>query len=504
TVIKEWEDRMERGATTASSLEAKQECGNINKTQSMATLNGSSPQGTGSATARTNDDREVEITARINGQVKTIIEASLRRHLKLEDSDVADEATFTSVDVDAGGATTTDIGLDAGQGSERVESLENDLKQTKLTYGASYTKLIKKVKKLEKKVQSNQARRRARIVVLEDEDTKDDSSKKGRKIDKIDQDPDITLVQHEHDMEYDFDVSTCERFTTASVPVTTAEPDISTANVLVSTAGAEVTTVAETLVYIRRSATKRKDKGKAIMKEDESVQKKTKLQVEQERLGYEEAIRMQEQFDGEERQRLLAEERESYYEVDKARLLIELVNERKRHFAAKRAEERRIKPLTQAQQRNYMSQYIKNMESHTLKHESERAISKIADGSSKRDADEELIQESFKRQKTGESSVPAEEPKDKEPVEPSQKELQQMMIIVLEEGMHVEAMQTKYLIINKEVHSKDTIKYDLVKLWELVKERFSSTEPTDDKERELWVESKRLFEPDTNYLMELQ
>ncbi|GJZ40050.1 hypothetical protein Tco_0586613 [Tanacetum coccineum] len=41
----------------------------------------------GTATARTTDDGEVEITASIDGQVKTITEASLRRHLKLEDSD---------------------------------------------------------------------------------------------------------------------------------------------------------------------------------------------------------------------------------------------------------------------------------------------------------------------------------------------------------------------------------------------------------------------------------
>ncbi|GJW53156.1 hypothetical protein Tco_0097241 [Tanacetum coccineum] len=31
---------------------------------------------------------------------------------------------------------------------------------------------------------------------------------------------------------------------------------------------------------------------------------------------------------------------------------------------------------------------------------------------------------------------------------------------------------------------------------DLVHERFNSTEPTKDKERELWVELKRLFEPD--------
>ncbi|GKD64405.1 putative ribonuclease H-like domain-containing protein [Tanacetum coccineum] len=41
----------------------------------------------GTTTARTTDDGEVKITASIDLQVKTITEASLRRHLKLEDSD---------------------------------------------------------------------------------------------------------------------------------------------------------------------------------------------------------------------------------------------------------------------------------------------------------------------------------------------------------------------------------------------------------------------------------
>ncbi|GJZ17259.1 hypothetical protein Tco_0553382 [Tanacetum coccineum] len=97
-----------------------------------------------------------------------------------------------------------------------------------------------------------------------------------------------------------------------------------------------------------------------------------------------------------------------------------------------------------------------------------------------------------------------------------------MMIIVPEQGMNVEALQTKYLIIDWEIYIEGTRKYwkiirvgnhtevhhffddmlkaldrdDLVMLWSLVKEKFNSTEPTDDKERELWVELKRLFEPD--------
>ncbi|GJT20994.1 hypothetical protein Tco_0890931 [Tanacetum coccineum] len=188
-----------------------------------------------------------------------------------------------------------------------------------------------------------------------------------------------TQGRHEHDFEgSDFKFIAPEEDYTA-------EPDISTANVPVSIIGAEVSTAspevktaAESLVYIRRSAAKRKDKGKAIMKEAEPVQKKTKLQLEQERLGMEEALRLQEQLDEKERQRiarvyeeastfnaeewdniqakikvneelahkLQAQERERYSEAEKARLILELINERKRKFSQQRAEQRRNKPMT--------------------------------------------------------------------------------------------------------------------------------------------------------------
>ncbi|GKC15462.1 hypothetical protein Tco_1012244 [Tanacetum coccineum] len=197
--------------------------------------------------------------------------------------------------------------------SKKVETLESDLKQTKLTYSAAYTKLIMKVKKLEHNVKSSKAKRRVKLVVSDDEDELEDPSKQGRKIAHIDEDEGITLVRmsaqtqgrHEHDFkESNFEfIAPAEDYTT--------KPDISTANVPVSTVGAEVSTASpevkaavESLVYIRRNAAKRKDKGKAIMKEAEPIQKKTNLQLEQERLGLEEALRLQEQLDKEERQRI--------------------------------------------------------------------------------------------------------------------------------------------------------------------------------------------------------
>ncbi|GJX22229.1 hypothetical protein Tco_0226674, partial [Tanacetum coccineum] len=103
---------------------------------------------------------------------------------------------------------------------------------------------------------------------------------------------------------------------------------------------------------------------------------------------------------------------------------MELMNERKKHFATLRAEEQRIKPLTKAQKRNQMSNYLKNMAGYTLQQlrgyffdeiktlfkttmrkvntfvpiesEGDRAVPELAAGSSKRDAEEELDQESSK------------------------------------------------------------------------------------------------------------
>ncbi|GJV84227.1 hypothetical protein Tco_1524125 [Tanacetum coccineum] len=96
-----------------------------------------------------------------------------------------------------------------------------------------------------------------------------------------------------------------------------------------------------------------------------------------------------------------------------------------------------------------------------------------------------LQEESSKRKKIGEGSEPTEELKADEI---SQEDLQQIIMVVPVEEVYVEALQ----------------KFDrdgLDKLWSLVKERFSSTDPTDNKERTLWVELKRLFKPDTDDIL---
>ncbi|GJS54532.1 hypothetical protein Tco_0627894 [Tanacetum coccineum] len=76
----------------------------------------------------------------------------------------------------------------------------------------------------------------------------------------------------------------------------------------------------------------------------------------------------------------------------------------------------------------------------TIESEVDRAVPELVAENSKRYAKEELDQESSKRQKTSESSTLDEEPRDKNADELSQEELQQMMIIVPEQGMNVEAL----------------------------------------------------------------
>nr|GEY06158.1 hypothetical protein [Tanacetum cinerariifolium] len=110
-----------------------------------------------------------------------------------------------------------------------------------------------------------------------------------------------------------------------------------------------------------------KDKCKGKMEEFEDEQtKRTKLQQEQDRLEWKN-IRARVKANEELAQRLQAKERNKNSEVDQAKMLEDLINHRKRYFATQKAEAKRNKPMTQAQQRAYISTYIKNIGSYTLK-----------------------------------------------------------------------------------------------------------------------------------------
>nr|GEU66331.1 hypothetical protein [Tanacetum cinerariifolium] len=150
----------------------------------------------------------------------------------------------------------------------------------------------------------------------------------------------------------------------------------------------------------------------------------------------------------------------------------------------------------------------------------------VEEPTKKRVTEETLLQESFKKLKAVEVSgfestqeVPSNDPK-----EMSKEDVQKMLEIILVSKFKVEALQVKYPIIDWEIHTEGSRTYwkiirvggitkayqsfedmpkgfdreDLVALWNLVKENFSSAVPSVDKEKALWVELKRLFKPDAD------
>ncbi|GJW97670.1 hypothetical protein Tco_0179478 [Tanacetum coccineum] len=154
------------------------------------------------------------------------------------------------------------------------------------------------------------------------------------------------------------------------------------------------------------SQVKVQDKGKGIMVE-EPLKMKKKDQVS---FDEQEAIRLQAEFDEEDR---LAREKDEanvalIEEWNDIQVKIDVdyqLAQRLKHFAAKRAEEKRNKPPTRAQQRSIMCTYLKNMKGwkpKSLKNKSFANIQELLDKAMKRvntfvDYRTELVKESFKK-----------------------------------------------------------------------------------------------------------
>ncbi|GJZ41052.1 hypothetical protein Tco_0587938 [Tanacetum coccineum] len=98
-------------------------------------------------------------------------------------------------------------------------------------------------------------------------------------------------------------------------------------------------------------------------------------------------------------QQMETEEQEHLSIEEKSKLFVELLEKRKKHFTALRAQEKRNKPLTKAQKRNTMSTYLKNMAGYKhsqLKSKSYDEIQEMFDKEMKRvntfvDIDAELV-----------------------------------------------------------------------------------------------------------------
>ncbi|GKC03912.1 hypothetical protein Tco_0995522 [Tanacetum coccineum] len=312
-----------------------------------------------------------------------------------------------------------------------------DLETTKTAQAKEIASLKKRVKKLERKRKSKtpgmkrlfKIGRSARVI-SSDEDSlgdQEDASKQGRKITDIDQDAEVTLVdetqgRYDDAQMFDTNVFNGEEVFVAEQSEKVVEEVVSTAEVsAAATITTEKITLAQALAALKsakpkvdkvviqkleqgttkttatatttkgillqepsetRTTTKitttpinsSKDKGKGIMVE-EPLKMKKKDQV---LFDEQEAIRLQAQFDKEERiarekeeanaaliaqwndiqdkvetdyelaQRLQAEEQEELTIEEKSKLFQQLLEKRRKHFAAKRGN----KPPTKAQKKN--------------------------------------------------------------------------------------------------------------------------------------------------------
>ncbi|GJV40427.1 hypothetical protein Tco_1418867 [Tanacetum coccineum] len=319
-------------------------------------------------------------------------------------------------------------------------SLQNrvlDLELTKTTQALEIDSLKRRVKKLEKKQRSRthglrrlyKVGRSRRVESFEDSlGDQEDALKQGRIAD-IDADEDITLENvHDTDMFGVNDLDGDEVFiekealveevsavgTATIVSATTiTKVDITLAQALTELKSAKPkarTTVATTITADdtrprAKGLAKVQDKGKGIMVE-EHLKMKKKDQV---LFNKQEAIRLQAQFDKEARierekeeanaalieqwndihdkveidyelaQRLQAEKQEELTIEEKSKLFVQLLEAKKKHFAAKRVEEKRNRPPTKAQQRSFMCTYLKNMDGWKPKDLKNKSFANIQD-----------------------------------------------------------------------------------------------------------------------------
>ncbi|GJR79548.1 putative ribonuclease H-like domain-containing protein [Tanacetum coccineum] len=193
------------------------------------------------ATVNTLDNGEQEITTIVDGPCKLLTIDLFRNILQLADAGGLSSLLNTEIfdQLSLMGDATTVTSIDAGHGSGNItksptmpydsplpgghtlgsdegsmtlhefgilctqfcqtggKKLEIELKQTKQTYGAAFTKLIKKVKKLEQTVKTSKAKRRRKIIASDDEEdlVVKDPFKQGRSmIEVMDLDAGISLV----------------------------------------------------------------------------------------------------------------------------------------------------------------------------------------------------------------------------------------------------------------------------------------------------------------------
>ncbi|GJV03356.1 hypothetical protein Tco_1336925 [Tanacetum coccineum] len=471
-VHKELGDSLVRAATTASSLGAEHDSGNIFKTQSKATPNESSSLGTNSGggpggnTLRSDEDRI--------------------KHDELM-------------------ALCTNL-----------ENKVLDLEKTNTTQQKEIASLKRRAKKLEKRTRSRthglkrlyKVGLTARVESFGDEQSLgEDASKQGR-ISAIDADEDITLVSVQDDADkemFDVNVLDCDEVFVAEQNENVVDAQVST-DVTTFTINTEEITLAQALEAFKTSKPKVKgiifqepsksttittissqpsqDKGKGIMIE-EPMKPKKKYQI---RLNEETALKLQAEFDEEERLAREKVEKEQDANIalietwDDIQAKIDVDHELAERMQAQEQEELSIT------EKGYKLKDLKLKEFDSIQEMFDRAFKRVntfkdfrtelVESKEKR-VREELIQESTKKQKVED---------DKETTE-----LKQFMeIIPDEEEVTIDVIPLAVKspkIVDWKIHKEGKKSY-----YQIVRADGKSQIPVEDLDLLLWGDLKTMFE----------
>ncbi|GKB00145.1 hypothetical protein Tco_0828138 [Tanacetum coccineum] len=212
-------------------------------------------------------------------------------------------------------------------------------------------------------------------------------------------------------------------------------------------------------------------------------------------------------------QRLQAQEQEELTDEEKARLFVQFLEQRRKHFAAKRAKEKRNKQPTRAQQRSITCTYLKNMDGwkpKNLKNKSFANIQKMFDKAMKRvntfvDYRTELVEESSKKaeakiaqesslKRAGEELEQESSKKQKLEEDKESEELKQCLEIILDDGDDVTIDTTPLFTKSPTIMLKIFDREDLEVLWGIFKARFKKTGPVNYMNSLLLLNLKTMFE----------
>ncbi|GJU15357.1 putative reverse transcriptase domain-containing protein [Tanacetum coccineum] len=454
-------------------------------------------------------------------------------HKELGDSLVRAATTASSLEAekDSGGGPRCQETI----GDNIAQTRVLDFEKTKTTQANEIPSLKRRVKKLEKirSLRTHKLKRlykvglTARVESFSDEENLGkDASKQGSRINAINADDEITLVNVQDDADNEiFNVDTLNALKSVkpkvkqdvikepSVPVSAASASIKVSAATTTTATiptpmkgiviTELGTPTITRSSQQPSQAEVQDKGKGKMIEPEPIDEEERIaRAEEEKIDESDIawddIQAKVDADYQLAERLQAEEQEQFTIEEKATLFKELLEQRRKHFAAKRAEEKRNKPPTKTQQKKTMITYLKNMEGY------------LVEGSSKR-AGEELEQKSTKKQKVDDDKGTTELQSLMEVI-PNEEEVAIDVVPLATKSpkivgwkIHKEGKKSYYQIIRADGKSqmyrifsqmiKSFDREDLEDLYKLVKARYRSTRPVEDLDLVLWNDLKTMFEP---------